>query len=72
MRPLLFNDPPTDYATLVERLKLKDESQAANMMITVKRRFVRALHYEIGQTVSDPHQVEDELHELLKDLERPR
>ncbi|MHC4211285.1 MAG: RNA polymerase sigma factor [Planctomycetota bacterium] len=72
VRPLLFNEPPTDYATLVERLKLKDESQAANMMITVKRRFVRALHYEIGQTVSDPRQVEDELHELLKDLERPR
>jgi hypothetical protein len=42
------------------------------MMITVKRRFVRALYFEIGQTVSDPMQVDDELHELLKDLERPR
>jgi DNA-directed RNA polymerase specialized sigma24 family protein len=72
VRPMLFNEPPTDYATLVERLELKDESQAANMMITVKRRFVRALYFEIGQTVSDPGQVEDELHELLKDLERPR
>ncbi|MHC4102265.1 MAG: RNA polymerase sigma factor, partial [Planctomycetota bacterium] len=30
VRPMLFNEPPTDYATLVERLKLKDESQAAN------------------------------------------
>jgi RNA polymerase sigma-70 factor (ECF subfamily) len=72
VRPLLFDEPPTDYPILVERLELKDESQAANMMITVKRRFVRALYYEIGQTVSDPRQVEDELHELLKDLERPR
>jgi RNA polymerase sigma-70 factor (ECF subfamily) len=72
VRPMLFNEPPTDYATLVERLKLKDESQAANMMITVKRRFVRALYFEIGQTVSDPQQVADELHELLRDLERPR
>jgi RNA polymerase sigma-70 factor (ECF subfamily) len=72
VRPLLFDEPPTDYPILVERLELKDESQAANMMITVKRRFVRALYFEIGQTVSDPRQVEDELHELLKDLERPR
>ncbi|MHC4220708.1 MAG: RNA polymerase sigma factor [Planctomycetota bacterium] len=72
VRPMLFDEPPTDYATLVERLELNDESQAANMMITVKRRFVRALYFEIGQTVSDPMQVEDELHELLKDLERPR
>jgi RNA polymerase sigma-70 factor (ECF subfamily) len=72
VRPMLFDEQPTDYATLVERLNLKDESQAANMMITVKRRFVRALYFEIGQTVSDPTQVEDELHELLSDLERPR
>jgi RNA polymerase sigma-70 factor (ECF subfamily) len=72
VRPLLFDEPPTGYATLVERLNLKDESQAANMMITVKRRFVRALYFEIGQTVSDPRQVEDELHDLLRDLERPR
>jgi RNA polymerase sigma-70 factor (ECF subfamily) len=72
VRPMLFNEEPAEYAVLVERLNLKDESQAANMMITVKRRFVRALFFEIGQTVSDPMQVEDELHELLRDLERPR
>jgi DNA-directed RNA polymerase specialized sigma24 family protein len=72
VRPMLFNEEPEEYSVLVERLNLKDESQAANMMITVKRRFVRALYYEIGQTVSDPQQVEDELHELLRDLERPR
>jgi hypothetical protein len=42
------------------------------MMITVKRRFVRALYVEVGRTVIDPAQVEDELHELLRDLERPR
>ena len=72
VRPMLFDEPPTDYATMVQRLKLKDESQAANMMITVKRRFVRALYVEVGRTVTDPAQVEDELHELLRDLERPR
>lgn len=70
VRPMLLNEPPTDHATLVEQLHLKDESQAANMMITVKRRFARALYQEIGRTVTDPSQIEDELHELLRDLER--
>jgi DNA-directed RNA polymerase specialized sigma24 family protein len=72
VRPMLFDEPPMDYATLVARLNLKDESQAANMMITVKRRFVRAMYFEVGRTVSDPADVEDELHDLLKALERPR
>ncbi len=72
VRPMLFDEPPTDHAALVEQLSLKDESQAANMMITVKRRFARALYDEIGRTVIEPEQIEDELNELLRDLERPR
>ena len=72
VRPMLLNEPPTDHATLVEQLQLKDESQAANMMITVKRRFARALYLEIGRTVTDPSQIEDELQELLRDLERTK
>lgn len=72
VRPMMMGDPPTDYAILLEQLKLKDQSQAANMMITVKRRFVRALYDEVGQTVSNPQQTEEEICELLRDLERPR
>jgi hypothetical protein len=51
-------------------LDLKDSAQAANMMITVKRRFARALYDEVGQTVSEAGQIEDEIQELLRDLER--
>jgi len=72
VRPMLFDEQPTEHATLVEMLNLKDEPQAANMMITVKRRFARALYQEIGRTVIDPEHIEDELNELLRDLERPR
>ncbi len=72
VRPMLFDEPPTEHAALVEQLNLKDEPQAANMMITVKRRFARALYQEIGRTVIDPEHIEDELNELLRDLERPR
>ncbi len=71
VRPMLFEEPATEHAVLVEMLNLKDESQAANMMITVKRRFARALYAEIGRTVIDPEHVDDELNELLRDLERP-
>ncbi|MHC4414201.1 MAG: RNA polymerase sigma factor [Planctomycetota bacterium] len=71
VRPMLLGEPPADHAQLVERLGLKDVSQAANMMVTVKRRFVGALYAEVGQTVSDPADIEDELHQLLRDLERP-
>ncbi len=71
VRPMLLNEPPTDHAALVQQLGLKDESQAANMMVTVKRRFVRALYAEIGRTVIDPDQIEGELRELLRNLERP-
>ena len=72
VRPMLFGERPAEYAVLVERLNLKDESQAANMMITVKRRFVRALYVEVGETIMDPAQADDELRELLRDLERTR
>lgn len=70
VRPMLFNEPRMPYAKLVDRLELADAAQAANMMITVKRRFVHALVQEVATTVSDPMQVEEELRELVRDLER--
>ncbi len=70
VRPMLLGEPRVPYAKLVERLELADAAQAANMMITVKRRFVRALVQEIARTVGDPMQVEDELRDLVRDLER--
>jgi DNA-directed RNA polymerase specialized sigma24 family protein len=70
VRPMLFNEPRIPYAALVERLELTDSAQAANMMITVKRRFVHALVQEVARTVGDPMQVEEELRELIRDLER--
>lgn len=70
VRPMLFNEPRVAYARLVERLELADAAQAANMMITVKRRLVHALVQEVARTVADPMQVEDELRALVRDLER--
>jgi len=69
VRPMLFGEPRVPYIALVERLELDDAGQAANMMITVKRRFVQALIDEVTWTVSDPIQVEEELRSLLRDVE---
>jgi hypothetical protein len=67
---MLLGEPRVPYATLVKRLDLADDAQAANMMITVKRRFAQALMQEVARTVGDPMQVEDELRDLVRDLER--
>ncbi|MCZ6836672.1 MAG: hypothetical protein O7G85_12920 [Planctomycetota bacterium] len=70
VRPMLFGEKPASYQTLVERLDLDDRSQAANMLITVKRRFARTLMAETGRTLSDPARAKYEIMEILEDLER--
>jgi RNA polymerase sigma factor (sigma-70 family) len=69
VRPMLLGEQPTPYAELVERLGLKGPAQAANMMITVKRRYARALAAEVRGTVADPADLEDELNVLHRALE---
>lgn len=71
VRPMLHGEPPTDYAVLVERFEVRDVAQAANMMITVKRRFARMLYDEVGQTVENVADIDDELRVLMRALERP-
>ena len=71
VRPMLFGAKPLSYQVLVERLDLDHRSQAANMMITIKRRFARALLAEAAFTLSDPDEAGDELLEMLRSLERP-
>ncbi len=70
VRPMLFEDAATPYERLVEQFDLTDASQASNMMVTVKRKFARAMRAEVAQTVSDPAEVDDELRELMAILQR--
>jgi RNA polymerase sigma-70 factor (ECF subfamily) len=67
-RPLLDGTPARDYEDLVMDLGLEDAAQAANMMITAKRRFARALRAEVGRTVSDPAEIDTEIRDLLSEL----
>lgn len=70
VRPMLTGEPPTDYSVLVDRLDLRDAAQAANMMITVKRRFARAMYAEISGTVTDDEETEEEIASLMRALRR--
>ena len=71
VRPMLFGEKPVSYKSLVVRLDLDDRSQAANMMITVKRRFARMILAETGRTLSRPEKAMSEIRDILRDLESP-
>jgi RNA polymerase sigma factor (sigma-70 family) len=71
VRPMMLGEAPAEYAVLVRRLGLRDAAQASNMMVTVKRRFARALFEAVSGTVGSPEEVDDELRALMRALERP-
>jgi DNA-directed RNA polymerase specialized sigma24 family protein len=70
VRPIMHGGEPTPYHVLITRLEISDAAQAMNMMVTVKRRFARALHAAVRETVDDPINVDGELRALIEDLER--
>lgn len=69
VRPAMTGDLPLGYETLINRFGLPDVSQAANMMVTAKRRFARCLQDEISATVEEPMAAPLELDGLLLALE---
>lgn len=69
IQPMLKGSSPTDYATLASIHDLPSPAHAANLLVTVKRRFAQALRAEIARTVRDPQDVDDELRELLRLLD---
>lgn len=66
VRPKLHGEPPESYEQLVKAWGIKDAAQAANMMVTVKRRFARALVDEAELTVTDSLVTRTELEDLLE------
>lgn len=65
IRPLVDGAEPVPYAALVEELGLRDLPQAASYLVNGKRALGRAIADEIGRTVADPADVEDEIRDLL-------
>jgi DNA-directed RNA polymerase specialized sigma24 family protein len=62
--PSLRRTSPLSMTRLAEHIGAADETQASNMLQTVKRRFRRVLREVVAETVSDAGQVEEELAEL--------
>ena len=65
VRPKLHGESPEPYEHLVANWGIADAAQAANMMVTVKRRFARALVEEAESTVTDSLVTKSELEDLL-------
>lgn len=70
VKPMVDGTNPTPYQDLVSRLQLRDTSQAANMLVVAKRSFARAITEEIGETLQDKEDVESEIRDLLRLLEK--
>ncbi len=68
--PLISGATPTPYNAIVEDLDLRDVAQAASFLVNGKRALGRAILEEIGQTVTNPREIEQEARELIELLER--
>lgn len=66
--PTLDAVEPTSYAELARRLSLGSESQAANLLVTGKRAFARAMRVVVAEYVGDEALVDEELAELTGSL----
>lgn len=63
--PTLDRAEPTPYAELAARLGLASEAQAANLLVTGKRAFTRALRAVVADYVTDEGLVDEEVLALV-------
>ena len=64
LRPVLNDVPPTSYTQLVAELGFQSSEQAANALVTAKRRFRRALENVVAEYVGDENDIQDEITQL--------
>jgi DNA-directed RNA polymerase specialized sigma24 family protein len=65
VKPTLEDSPATPYGKLVERLGLASEAQAANLLVTGKRAFARALRSVVAEYVAEECLVDSEVAALV-------
>lgn len=66
LRPILEGIQPKSLSDLCTQHGVKDEKQASNMTITVKRRFQSVLKEHVRRTVLEEDQISEELATLMK------
>ena len=69
IRPILEGTSPPSLTSVSEKYGISDVDRASNMIITVKRRFQKALRARVRGTVVRDDQVEDELGHIIDFLQ---
>jgi RNA polymerase sigma-70 factor (ECF subfamily) len=72
LEPIMKGGSSPGLAQLCRRLGVPDEAKAANMIVTVKRRFQVAVRQAVLPQVDSEDEVDDEIRELMKILSRGR
>lgn len=70
LEPIIRGGAVPSYQALAERYGLGSEKQAANTVLTVRRRFASILRGQLRGMVDDDAQVDQELSDLLAELQQ--
>ena len=68
LEPIMETTEPPSMKEIRRRYGLKGESEASNMMVTVKRRFQTALRNHLRNLVISEEQIDEEFSEIMKFL----
>jgi DNA-directed RNA polymerase specialized sigma24 family protein len=66
--PTLDGTAPTPYSDLARKLRLGSEAQAANLLVTGKRAFARAIRSVVEEYVGEDGMVDEEVSSLIGGL----
>lgn len=70
LRPIMDGTEPEPLAGICKRLGNEDSAKAANMIVTVKRRFQAAIKDHVRRYVDSDEEVEQEIGNLMKILSK--
>ncbi|MFC1766593.1 hypothetical protein ACFL6U_31510, partial [Planctomycetota bacterium] len=70
LHPILSNENPVPLSRLCQKLGIKNESQASNMITTVKRRLQKALTRNMEKMGETSPSLNEQVRELLAILQK--
>jgi len=66
LRPIVERTPAPELTELCAKYGVTDQSQASNMIVTVKRRFQMALREKLRESVTSEEHMQDEINEIRR------
>ncbi len=70
LEPTMSGEVPPPLQELCKRLNINSKTKASNMIVTVKRRFQRAIGARVRQHVNSDEEVAQEIRDLMEILSR--